>query len=210
MAEGLKTQGGTTSPVAAHEEARTTQGSDDVLDMIAAGLYGLASMLVGEGEASAEVVEKAVAAADLDCICSVEQARKNGYKAVAQAAIDVIERRRPGSLAAPEGIKADDVCIEDDELESAGISGEEFGKMMAGPERDRVRRWLEGLPVVQRTVFVLRGVAGLTTAETADLLKASPAPNAAGWSREAVMEIFRLGLCSLASQLLHAGGAKPQ
>jgi len=204
MAQGSETQNSSaTSPKGAAEEA---QRADDVLDMIAAGLYGLASMLVGEGEESAEVVEKAVASAELDCICSVEQARKNGYKAVGQAAIEVIERRRPGALAAPEGIKTDDVCIEEDDLESAGITGEELGQMMAGPERDRVRRWLEGLPVVQRTVFVLRGVGGLNSAETADLLKAGGAPGADGWSQEAVREIFRLGLCSLASQLLHARG----
>ena len=200
MAQGAKTQGGSTNPPANARE-------DDVLDLIAAGLYGVASMLVGEGEESVEVVEKALATAELDCICSVEQARKNGYKALAQAAIEAIERRQPGSLAAPEGIKADDVCIEEDDLESAGITGEELEEMMAGPERERVRRWLEGLPVAQRTVFVLRGVAGLGSAETADLLKASGAPGAAGWSREAVREIFRQGLCSLASQLLHARGA---
>jgi len=207
MAQGSKTRGSSsTPPNPAHEKTQAEQRTDDILDMIAAGLYGLASMLVGEGEESAEVVEKAVATADLDCICSVEQARKNGYKALARAAIEAIERRRPGSLAAPEGIKTDDVCIEEDELESAGISGEELERMMAGPERERVRRWLEGLPAAQRTVFVLRGVAGLSTAETADLLKASGASGAAEWSREAVQEIFRLGLCSLASQLLHARG----
>ncbi len=209
MAQGSSPQGGSTiPPTTAREEAEAETRANDVLDMIAAGLYGLASMLVGEGEESAEVVEKAVANAELDCICSVEQARKNGYKALAQAAIEVIELRRPGSLAAPEGIKTDDVCIEEDELESTGITGEELVRMMAGPERGRVRQWLEKLPVVQRTVFVLRGVGGLSTAETADLLQASGAPGAAGWSREAVTEIFRLGLCSLASQLLHARGEK--
>jgi DNA-directed RNA polymerase specialized sigma24 family protein len=208
MAEGSKTQSGsTTSPESAPDQAQSAQRTGDVLDMIASNLYGVASMLVGEGEESAQVVETAVATADLDCICSVEQARKNGYKALAQAAIEAIERRRPGSLAVPEGIKSDDVCIEEDDLESAGITGEELVRMMAGPERGRVRQWLEKLPVAQRTVFVLRGVAGMGSAETADLLKASGAPGASGWSPEAVREVFRLGLCSLASQLLQARGA---
>jgi DNA-directed RNA polymerase specialized sigma24 family protein len=186
------------------EEAQRT---NDLLDIIASDFYGLASALVGEGEESAEVVEAAVVAADLDCGCNAAEVRKNSYKVLAAEAFKAMERRQPGSLAVPEGIKADDVCIEDDEIESAGISGEEFGRMMAGPERQRVRQWLEKLPAVQRTVFVLRGMAGLNSAETAELLKASPAPGAEAWSREAVREIFRMGLCSLASQLLHARGA---
>jgi hypothetical protein len=76
--------------------------------------------------------------------------------------------------------------------------------MIAGPERDRVRNWLESLPTVQRTIFVLRAVAGFTTAETAALLAEHGGPQAAGWSGDAVRELFRQGLCSLASQLLQA------
>jgi len=202
MAQGPKTQGGSAaSPNQASEDAQRTE---DMLDIIVSDFYGLASALVGEGEESAAVVEAAVAAADLDCGCNAAVVRKSSYKVLAAEAFKVMERRQPGSLAAPEGIKADDVCIEEDEIESAGISGAEFGRMLVGPERERVRQWLEKLPVAQRTVFVLRGMAGLDSAETADLLKASSAPGAGAWSREAVREIFRIGLCSLASQLLHA------
>ena len=75
--------------------------------------------------------------------------------------------------------------------------------MIAGPDRDHVRNWLEGLPTAMRTIFVLRAVAGFTTAETADLLRAHGGPHAGGWSRDAVGELFRQGLCSLASQVLH-------
>ena len=79
---------------------------------------------------------------------------------------------------------------------------------MAGPGRDRVREWLESLPTAMRTVFVLRAVAGFTAAETAALLQAQGGPQAAGWTPEAVRELFRQGLCSLASQLLHASAAR--
>ena len=37
----------------------------DMLDAIAAGLYSLASMLIGEGEESVELVETAVATAEV-------------------------------------------------------------------------------------------------------------------------------------------------
>jgi hypothetical protein len=76
--------------------------------------------------------------------------------------------------------------------------------MLAGPDRDRARNWLAGLPTLTRTIFVLRAVAGFTTAETAAMLAAHGGPQAAGWTTEAVREFCRQGLCSLASQLLHA------
>jgi len=79
--------------------------------------------------------------------------------------------------------------------------------MIGGPERDRVRKWLASLPTAMRSVFVLRAVAGFTAAEAAALLVAHGGPQAAGWTPEAVREVFRQGLCSLASQLIHASSA---
>jgi DNA-directed RNA polymerase specialized sigma24 family protein len=76
--------------------------------------------------------------------------------------------------------------------------------MMAGPDRDRVRTWLESLPTPMRTIFVLRAVSGFSTPETAALLAAHGGAKAAGWSGEAVRELFRQGLCSLASQMINA------
>ena len=76
--------------------------------------------------------------------------------------------------------------------------------MIAGPDRDRVRNWLQSLPTAMRAIFVLRAVAGFTTTETAELLQAHGGPQAAGWGGDAVRELFRQGLCSLASQVLQA------
>ncbi|MGD0914649.1 MAG: hypothetical protein ABR928_22365 [Terracidiphilus sp.] len=75
--------------------------------------------------------------------------------------------------------------------------------MIAGPDRDRVREWLTKLPTSLRTVFVLRAVAGFTSDETATLLAAHGGPDAEGWTSGAVRDVFRQGLCSLASQLIH-------
>jgi hypothetical protein len=113
-----------------------------------------------------------------------------------------LAERGPANLAPPEGLVSASVCIEDDDLASAGISNEELQEMIAGPERDRVREWLASLPTWMRTVFVLRSVAGFTAAETAHLLKEHGGRQAAGWSPEVVREVYRQGLCSLASQLL--------
>ncbi len=179
------------------------EGMDDLLDTIAAGLYSMASMLVGEGEDSIGLVETAVTRTEISRGDAVA-ARRSSRMALCTAAIELIAERKPGSLAAPEGLEHAATCIEDDDLESAGISREELEHMLAGPNRESVKKWIESLATPTRVIFVLRAVAGLSADETAGLLAGHGGPNAAGWNADAVREIFRQGLCSLASQLIHA------
>jgi hypothetical protein len=80
--------------------------------------------------------------------------------------------------------------------------------VIGSANRDRVRNWLTSLPTAVRVIFVLRAVAGLTAAETADLLADHGGAQAAGWTSDAVREVFRRGLCSLASQLIQATAAR--
>ncbi len=184
--------------------AQALEGMDAMLDAIAAGLYSMASMLVGEGEDGVRLVETAVARAELSACRDAAEARKSSRRALVAAALETLERREPGCLEAPKGIEPAGSCIEDDDLEAAGVSRDELERMIAGPDRDRVRTWLGKLPAGLRTVFVLRAVAGFTAAETAELLASHGGPEAAGWSAEAVRAVFRQGLCSLASQLIQA------
>lgn len=181
------------------------EGLESMFDTIAAGLYTLASMLVGEGEDSIQLVELAVANADLSSCCEPEEARSSSRKALVSAALEMIARRNPEDLAAPEGLEPVVTCIEDDDLDAAGVSREELERMLAGPDRDRVRTWLEGLPTPLRTIFVLRAVAAFSTPQTAQVLIEHGGPRAAGWNAEFVRELFRQALCSLASQLIQAG-----
>lgn len=189
------------------DEVTVTQafaGMEGMFDVIAAGLYNVASMLVGEGEDSMTLVEIAVSSADLSACSNPDEARHNSRRALAIAAIELLSRRDPASLAAPLGLEHAVTCIEDEDLDAAGESREELERLIAGPDRDRVRNWLESLPTSLRTIYVLRAVAGLTSPETAALLSAHGGPQAAEWNADAVRELFRQGLCSLASQLLHA------
>jgi hypothetical protein len=179
-------------------------GLDEMFDLIAAGLYSIASMLVGEGEDSIRLVEAAVANAELSECQNPAEARKSSRMALCAAALDTLAQRDATSLAAPEGLEHAATCIGDDELDAAGVSSEELERMIAGPDRDRVRNWLQSLPTAMRAIFVLRAVAGFTTTETAELLQAHGGPQAAGWGGDAVRELFRQGLCSLASQVLQA------
>ena len=184
------------------------EGMDDMLERIAAGLYSMASMLVGEGEASMGLVETAVARTDISACSDAAEARRSSRRALGAAAIELIAARTPGSLVAPEGLVHASTCIEDDDLESAGISRAELEGMLAGPNRDNVKNWIEGLPTETRVIFVLRAVAGFTANETAEMLADHGGKGAEGWNAEAVREIFRQGLCSLASQLIHAATAR--
>lgn len=185
--------------------ARQFEGMESMFDLIAAGLYSLASMLVGEGEDSIQLIEAAVANTDVSSSADPEETRKASRKALVSAALQLIAVRDAESLAAPEGLEHADTCIDDDDLDAAGVSREELERMMAGPDRERMRTWLESLPTATRVIFVLRAVGGYSTLETADLLTQHGGPRAAGWSGEAVRELFRQGLCSLASQMVKAG-----
>ena len=187
---------------------RALAGMDDTLDQIAVGLYSLASMLVGEGEEGARLVETTIATVDVSSTSDPRQSRQNSRRTLAAAAMEILARRDPGWLAAPEGFEPVQTCIEDEDLDAAAEYGEELQRMIAGPDRDRVRDWLESLPTELRTVFVLRAVAGLSAGEIADLLVKHGGPQAAGWTAGAVREFFRQGLCSLASQLLQAAAVR--
>jgi hypothetical protein len=184
--------------------SRALEGIDALLDTIAAGLYSLASMMVGEGEDSVQLVETAVATTEVSACEDPIEGRKNSRRALAKAALQMIAQRDPASLAAPQGIEPAGGCIDDDDLEAAGVSSVELELMMSGPDRYRVRNWLENLPVDLRTVFALRAVAGLSAPETAALLAEYGGPNAAGWNADGVRAVFRQGLCSIASQLIQA------
>jgi hypothetical protein len=184
--------------------ANVLSGTDAMLDMIAAGLYSMASMLVGEGEDSIRLVETAVARTEISRSGDAQQARRNSRHALCTAAVELIAQRSPGSLSAPESLEHASTCIEDDDLESAGISRTELENMLAGPNRQNVKSWIESLATEVRVIFVLRAVAGFSADETASILSEHGGKGAEGWTADSVREIFRQGLCSLASQLIHA------
>ncbi len=184
--------------------ARAFEGMDSMLDRVAAELYSFASMLVGEGEDAIRLVETAIASAEVGAGSGHTEARRSRRLALATKAVELIARRDSAALAAPEGLERAVTCIEADDLDAAAEAREAMERMIAGPDRDRVRAWLESLPTAMRTIYALRAVAGLTASETADILGAHGGPRAAGWTAEAVRELFRQALCSLASQLIHA------
>ena len=183
-------------------------GHDSALEFIAAGLYSLASMLVGEGEDSIRLVEAAVASVEISACSDAAQARASSRRSLAASALELLEHRQPGCLAAPAQLSPVSGCIDEDDLDAAGVSRHQLEAMMAGPDHDRVRAWLHSLSVDARVIFALRAVAGFTSPEVAQLLTAHAGPHAAAWSPGSVRDVFRQGLCSLASQLIQASTAR--
>ena len=163
--------------ISSETDRALTQGVDGIVDEIAGWLYSLASMLVGEGEESARLVETAVTNTEVSACQDPEQARKSSRRALCEAALKMLADRNPGSMAAPAGLKPAGTCIDDDDLEAAEIAREDFERMIAGDDRERVREWLAGLPAAVRSIFVLRAVAGLSAAET-DAVSAAMKPEA--------------------------------
>jgi hypothetical protein len=187
--------------------AEALEGMDQALDLIAAGLYTMASMLVGEGEEGLRLVETTIATTEISVCDDPAAGRKNARRALCAAALDVLARRDPRLLAVPRDEAPVSPCIGDDDLDAAGVSHEELARILDDPDRERVRLWLEKLSPVARTVFVLRAVAGMTATETARMLTEHGGPQASGWTADSVRGVFRQGLCSLASQLLQASNS---
>ena len=183
-------------------------GWDSVLEKMATELYRVGSMLVGEGEESIALIERAVATADIPSCTDHVAARHSGRLALAAAAIELLAKRDPTLLAAPEADSGPVSCIEDDDLSAAGVTPAELEHLLTGPDRQRLRSWLEGLTVPLRVVFVLRAVAGLSSIEIAVLLAGHGGPVARDWSPDGVRVSFRQALCSLATQMIHASAVK--
>jgi hypothetical protein len=182
---------------------------DGLLEKIAGELYHISSMLIGEGEQSIRLIEQVVATVDLPACHDHVEARHNSRLTMASLAIAQLASRDASALAAPlEDGSGPASCIDDDDLDAAGVSRAEFEQMMDGPESRRLRDWLEGLSVQLRVVFVLRAVAGLTSPEVAGLLAENGGVAAQNWTPDAVRNSFRQALCSLASQLIHATAAR--
>jgi DNA-directed RNA polymerase specialized sigma24 family protein len=193
---------------AAVEKALT--GWDEVLERIGAELYHVAAMLVGEGEEAIAVIERVVTRVDIAHCASQAEARHQSRLLLGAEAIAVLSRRAGGDapvFAAPEGDAGPASCIEDDDLDAAGVSPADLEAMISG-ENHRLRIWLEGLSVESRVIFVLRAIAGLSSAEVAGLLAEFGGAEARDWTPDRVRGTFRLGLCSLASQLIHATATK--
>lgn len=196
---------------AAVAEAAPTRW-DGILEKIAGELYRISSMLLGEGEEAIGLIEDVIAHFDLQACSSQAEARHLSRLLLAADAISALRERDTANhtvfLAAPVDGSGPSGCIEDDDLEAAGVTLDELEQMISGPDAYRLRTWLEGLSLPLRVIFVLRAIAGLSSVEVATLLAEHGGEVAQNWTPDTVRSGFRQALCSLASQLIHATASK--
>jgi hypothetical protein len=190
------------APCQGEAVAALLDGMDNKLDAIAANLYNVASMLIGEGDVAVTLVEEALSSPEAAGCCDEAAMLKKSRKALCAAGVRALTARKPGSMDAPQGIAPMENCIDDDDLAAAGVPAELLEKMISGPDRGHLQSWLSGLPAIERAIFVLRAVVGLCAANSAKLLAANGGPAAQGWTQDGVRQILRQALCSLATHLI--------
>ncbi len=189
-------------------ERKESHSGTEMLQDVAGELYHLGTMLLGEGETTIHLVEQAIATAEIPACADPARPLHSVRVSMAASVIELLSQRDSRALAAPSGEFGPPNCIGDDDLDAAGVSAEELERLVSGPGRRQLREWLEGLPVAERTIFVLRAVGGLSTPEVAGLLALHGGPAAQGWMTDAVRNLFRQALCSLASQLLQDSASR--
>ena len=169
-------------------------------------LYQIAALMMGDEAQAVELVEATVSDTRIDPCTEADASVKAARQTLVESAVARLTKADPGSFDAPVTIhQASGHCIDEDDLASAGISASQLARMMSGPERGRLREWLNRLPVVQRAIFVERAILGWDNAAAAKSLSRAAARD---WQPEQVSELFRQALCSLATSLVHAAANK--
>jgi hypothetical protein len=167
-------------------------------------LFQIAALMLGDEQEAVSLVEQSVARVEADPCAEGTLAYDEARTLLLQTAVQRMAGLYPEAFAVPSAQAADAACLETDDLEAAGLSGEQFGAMITGPGRARMREWLERLAPALRAIFVLRAVAGQDGEQTAESLRQSGARGAQAWRRDQVGTAYRQALCSLATCLMSA------
>ena len=184
-------------------------GDAGAVQGMAVELFQLASLLVGEEGRALRLIEGSLAEMEIDPCLDPETAKEQARARVMRGALAQLAAEQPAGFAAHAAeASGHDPCIQDDDLQAAGITPAQLRSWLeeqGGPEvRRGLRAWLEELPVAQRAVFVQRAVLGQGNEAAASLLREAGGAQASGWTPQDVSETFRQALCSLANSLAHA------
>ncbi len=187
-------------------------GDASAVQGMAAELFQLASLLVGEEGRALRLIESTLATMEIDPCLDPETANQQARAHVVRGALAQLAAEQPAAFAAQAASAAgSDPCIQDDDLQAAGITPAQLRgwlEQQGKPELRRgLREWLESLPMVQRAIFVQRAVLGQGNEAAAGLLREAGGAEASGWTPQTVSDTFRQALCSLANSLAHAPAA---
>ena len=180
-------------------EARELMAEDTALQ-----LFQIAALMLGNEQEAVSLVEEVVAKVEADPCAEGTLAYAEARTLLVRTAVQRMAGLYPEAFVVPTSQPVDAVCIETDDLEAAGLSGDQFGAMISGAGRAGMREWLERLAPALRAIFVLRAVAGQDGEQTAESLRQSGATGAQAWRRDQVGTAYRQALCSLATCLMTA------
>lgn len=189
-------------------------GDAGVVPGMAAELFQLASLLVGDGDRALHVIERSLATIEIDPCMNPASAREQARASIVRVSLAELAQEQPAAFDthAVEDLEHNP-CIQDDDLQAAGITPAQLRNWLEQQGKPELRRglrsWLEELPIMQRTIFVQRAVLGQGNEAAATLLRETGGPGAKGWTSQNVSNTFRQALCSLASSLAHAPAAEP-
>jgi len=175
-------------------------GDDSVLEM-----FQTAALLLGNREEAVAAVEKAVAATHTDPCAEPEKARSEGRELLVRVALERAVALSPGAFKPAALSFGTEMCIDTEDLESAGVTADQVTQIVSGSGTARLREWLERLAPESRVIFVLRAMLGQDNAAIAAELGRTL--GRAEWTAQQVGQVFRGALCSLASSLVHAPSA---
>jgi hypothetical protein len=167
-------------------------------------LFQIAALMLGDEQEAVSLVEESVARVEADPCAEGTLAYDEARTFLVQNAVQRMAGLYPEAFAVPSTPATDATCLETDDLDAVGLNGEQFGAMISGPGRARMREWLERLAPALRAIFVLRAVAGQDGEQTAESLRQSGARGAQAWRRDQVGTAYRQALCSLATCLMSA------
>jgi DNA-directed RNA polymerase specialized sigma24 family protein len=180
-------------------EARELMAEDTALQ-----LFQIAALMLGDEQEAVSLVEEVVAKVEADPCAEGILAYAEARTLLVRTAVQRMAGLHPEAFVVPASQPVDAVCIETDDLEAAGLSGDQFSALISGAGRAGMREWLERLAPALRAIFVLRAVAGQDGEQTAESLRQSGATGAQAWRRDQVGTAYRQALCSLATCLMSA------
>ena len=180
-------------------EARELMAEDTALQ-----LFQIAALMLGNEQEAVSLVEEVVAKVEADPCAEGTLAYAEARTLLVRTAVQRMAGLYPEAFVVPTSQPVDAVCIETDDLEAAGLNGDQFGALISGAGRAGMREWLERLAPALRAIFVLRAVAGQDGEQTAESLRQSGATGAQAWRRDQVGTAYRQALCSLATCLMSA------
>src|ERR1700761_2427618 len=94
-------------------------------------LFQIAALMLGDEQEAVTLVEESVARVEADPCAEGAAAYDEARNLLVQTALQRMAGLYPEAFAVPSAPPVDSACLETDDLDAVGLSGEQFGAMIA-------------------------------------------------------------------------------